>query len=71
MSELELRKLESLAEDIDTLCDMTLQKANEVAEQYTLQKRYRPDKFFTDHILDLIKIRLTMRIEKEIFKHDN
>ena len=71
MTEHELREIETLAEDIDTLCDMTLQKANEVAEQYALQKRYRPDKFFTEHILDLIKIRLTMRIEKEIFGHDN
>ena len=71
MTELEWRKIEALAEDIDTLCDMTLQKANEFAEQYALQKRYRPDKFFTEHILDLIKIRLTMRIEKEIFGHDN
>ena len=71
MTDLELRKLESLAEDIDTLCDMTLQKANSLAEQYALQKRYRPDKFFTEHILDLIKIRLVMRIEKEIFRHDN
>ena len=71
MTEHELQELESIADDIDTLCDMTLQKANEFAEQYALQKRYRPDKFFTEHILDLIKIRLTMRIEKEIFGHDN
>lgn len=71
MTDQELRKLETLAEDIDTLCDMTLQKANALAEQYALQKRYRPDKFFTEHILDLIKIRLTMRIEKEILGHDN
>ena len=71
MTEHELRELELITEDIDTLCDMTLQKANELAEQYALQKRYRPDKFFTKHILDLIKIRLTMRIEKEIFEHDN
>ena len=71
MTEHELREIETLTEDIDTLCDMTLQKANSLAEQYALQKRYRPDKFFTEHILDLIKIRLTMRIEKEIFGHDN
>ena len=71
MTEHELRELESLTEDIDTLCDMTLQKAKAFAEQYAQQKRYRPDKFFTEHILDLIKIRLTMRIEKEIFGHDN
>ena len=71
MTEHELREIDLLSEDIDTLCDMTLQKANEFAEQYALQKRYRPDKFFTEHILDLIKIRLTMRIEKEIFRHDN
>ena len=71
MTEHELREIEVLTEDIDTLCDMTLQKANAIAQQYALQKRYRPDKFFTEHILDLIKIRLTMRIEKEIFGHDN
>ena len=71
MTELELRKIESTAEDIDTMCDMTLQKAIELAEQYTLHKRHRPDKFFTGNILDLIKIRLVMRIEKEIFGHDN
>ena len=71
MTEHELREIEALTEDIDTLCDMTLQKANAIAQQYALQKRYRPDKFFTEHILDLIKIRLTMRIEKEIFGHDN
>lgn len=71
MTEAELRELESLTEDIDTMCDMTLQKANALAEQYAQQKRHRPDKFFTAHILDLIKIRLTMRIEKEIFGHDN
>lgn len=71
MTDQELRKLETIAEDIDTLCDMTMQKAKEFAEQYAQQKRYRPDKFFTEHILDLIKIRLTMRIEKEIFGHDN
>ena len=71
MTEHELQELESIADDIDTMCDMTLQKANALAEQYALQKRYRPDKFFTNHILDLIKIRLTMRIEKEIFGHDN
>ena len=71
MTELELRKLETLSEDFDTLCDMTMQIAKEFAEQYAQQKRYRPDKFFTEHILDLIKIRLTMRFEKEIFRHDN
>lgn len=71
MTEHELRELETIAEDIDTLCDMTLQKANEFAEQYALHKRYRPEKIFTEHILDLIKIRLTMRLEKEIFSHDN
>ena len=71
MTEHELQELESIADDIDTMCDMTLQKANALAQQYTLQKRYRPDKFFTEHILELIKIRLTMRIEKEIFGHDN
>lgn len=71
MTEHELRELETLADDIDTMCDMTLQKANEIAEQYALQKRYRPDKFFKKHILDLIKIRLTMRLEKEILGHDN
>ena len=71
MTEHELREIELLSEDIDTLCDMTLQKANEFAEQYALQKRYRPDKFFTEHIMDLIKIRFVMRIEKEIFGHDN
>lgn len=71
MTDIELRKLESIADDIDTMCDMTLQKANALAEQYALQKRYRPDKFVTEHILDLIKIRLVMRIEKEILGHDN
>ena len=71
MTELELRKLESTVEDIDTMCDMTLQKANALAEQYVLHKRYRPDKKFTEHIFGLIKIRLVMRIEKEVFGHDN
>ena len=71
MTDQELRKLETLADDIDTMCDMTLQKAKVFAEQYTLQKFGRPDKNFTEHILDLIKIRLTMRIEREIFGHDN
>lgn len=71
MTDLELRKLESLGDEIDTMCDMTLQKAKEFAEKYTLHKCGTPDKIFTMHILDLIKIRLVMRIEKEIFSHDN
>ena len=71
MTEDEMRKLELIAEDIDTLCDMTLRKAKAFAEQYTLDKFGRQNKIFTDSIMDLIKIRLTMRIEKEIFRHDN
>ena len=71
MTEIELRKLESTVEDIDTMCDMTLQKANALAEQYALHKRYRPEKIFTEHIFNLIKMRLVMRIEKEVLGHDN
>ena len=71
MTELELRNLDSLSDEIDTMCDMTLRKAKVFAEQYTLHKCGRPDKIFTMHTLDLIKMRLVMRIEKEIFEHDN
>lgn len=71
MTDLELQKLETIAEDIDTMCNMTMLKANTLAKQYTLEKFGRTEKNFTAHILDLIKIRLIMRIEKEIFGHDN
>lgn len=67
----ELRELESLTDDIDTMCDKTLRIAKAYAEKYTLEEVGAPDKIFTKYILDLIKIRLTMRIEKEIFGHDN
>ena len=71
MTEHELRKLESLADDVDTMCDTLLRKADAIAVQYTLHNCGISDKKFAEHILDLIKIRLTMRIEKEIFGHDN
>lgn len=71
MTELELRKLETVAEDIDTMCDRVFEKAKTIAEQYTLHKIGRPNKVFTDATVDLIKIRLTMRVEKEIFGNDN
>lgn len=71
MTDLELRKLESIVEDIDTMCEMTMRKAKAIAEQYTLHKRGMPDKKFTDHTMDLIKIRLTMRLGEEIIGHDN
>lgn len=67
MTDQELREVEFIAEDIDTMCDMTLRKAKEFAEQYTLQKFGRPNKKFTEDVLDLIKIRLTLRFKKEIF----
>lgn len=71
MTELELRKIEVVADDIDTMCDMIFEKAKAIAEQYTLQTIGRPDEKFTENTLDLIKIRLTMRVEKEIFENDN
>lgn len=71
MTELELRKFESLSDEIDTMCDMTLRKAKEFAEQYTLHKCGRQHKNLTEETFDLIKIRLVMRIEKEIFGYDN
>jgi len=71
MTEIELRKFAAISDEIDSMCDMTLRKANEIAENYTLHKWGSPDKNITVHILDLIKIRLLMRIEKEIFRHDN
>ena len=71
MTEHELQKLVSTVDDIDTMCEMTMQKANALAEQYALHKRYRPDKNYTNHVLDLIKIRLVMRLGEEIIGHDN
>lgn len=71
MTELEMRKLELIAEDVDTICDMTMRKAKAICEQYTLNKCGVPDKTFTDLVLDTVKMRLVDRIGKEIFKHDN